>query len=158
MKFYRIRKTVKNAWDNNFELLKTDREKYFQDIKDFLSKSRRKPYHFFRWHVSGDIMDQDYLENMKGIAKEYPDMNFLAFTKRYDLDFSDLPKNLAVVFSAWPDWPLPEHSLPVAWMQDGTETRYDEDKTLECPGNCETCGMCWSLKKIDRDVIFHKHN
>jgi len=28
---------------------------------------------------------------------------------------------------------------------------------VECPGNCDTCGMCWNLKQLNIDTYFNKH-
>ena len=50
---------------------------------------------------------------------------------------------------------LPKTTLPLAYMQDGTEKRVTN--ALECPGNCETCGMCWNLKSLNKNVVFKKH-
>ena len=37
----------------------------------------------------------------------------------------------------------------------GTETRIPEG-SLECPGDCNHCGMCWALPEIGKDTYFHK--
>ena len=74
----------------------------------------------------------------------------------YNLNFADLPDNLTIVLSAWLDMSyINPFGLPIAFMQDGTETRISD--ALECPGNCETCGICWALKSIKKNVVFHKH-
>jgi hypothetical protein len=116
----------------------------------------------FRWHVAGDILSNDYLRGMCQIAAANPGTHFLAFTKAFDIvnryaDRATIPDNLVIVFSAWPEMSfLNPHGHRVAWMQDGTETRVPED-AIECPGNCETCGMCYELERLGRDVVFHKH-
>jgi hypothetical protein len=157
------RPSVKKAWMENYKLATRNRVSYFNQIRQYLT---RKSPRFFRWHVSGDILDQQYLDIVVGIAKSFPKIKFLVFTKRYDLTFPDLPENLSIVFSMWPGWnPLESEStkwiksnllLPRAFMQDGTETRVPAS-ALECPGNCISCGMCWHLKNLGRDVVFHKH-
>jgi len=112
---------------------------------------------FFRWHVSGDCPDRLYAKMVVIIARNFPETKFLIFTKRYDWFKGRLPANLSVVFSCWPGLELPKsRSIPRAYMQDGTETRVNGSE-LECPGNCETCGMCWSLKKAGKNVVFEKH-
>jgi hypothetical protein len=90
------------------------------------------------------------------IAKAFPSIKFLAFTKKYDLDYSKIPNNLSIVLSAWPNWPLPKHG-PIAFMQDGTEDRYNDQDTLECQGCCEHCSLCWYLSQLNKNVVFHKH-
>jgi hypothetical protein len=123
--------------------------------------AKSKP-RLFRWHVAGDILSEEYLCEMCRIAAENPDTHFLAFSKSFDIingyeDHQALPGNLVIVFSAWPGMKFDNpHGHRVAWMQDGSETRMPAD-AITCPGNCETCGRCYQLPKLGRDVVFHKH-
>ncbi len=116
----------------------------------------------FRWHVAGDILSTDYLRGMRRIADANPQTHFLAFTKAFDIvncyeDREAVPGNLVIVFSAWPGMRFDNpHRHRVAWMQDGTETRVPQD-AIRCPGNCETCGLCYELPRLGRDVVFYKH-
>src|ERR1035437_875610 len=34
------------------------------------------------------------------------------------------------------------------------ETRVPAD-AIACPGNCESCGMCYELERLGHDVVFH---
>jgi hypothetical protein len=137
------------------DIAKNDLNKYFLDISQQIFHAKKSPK-FFRWHVSGDIISQEYLEGMKSIAAAFPGIKFLAFTKIYSLKFGKLPENLSIVLSAWPGLPMYNpYNLPVAYMQDGSEKRVKN--ALECPGGCDTCGMCWNLKKINKNVVFNKH-
>lgn len=155
MKPVRMYPKTRAAWAKNSNLAKTDRVEYFKAILAWITLNQPE---FFRWHVGGDILDQDYLEWMHIVARSSPSTKFLCFTKMYHLDFSRLPSNLVVVASMWPG--LKSHKniehLPKAWMQDGTETRVPED-AIPCPGLCEDCGMCWSLPRLGVDVVFKRH-
>lgn len=145
---------AKASWTRNLDLALTNREQYFGEIEDYLT--RRKP-RFFRWHIAGDILDQDYLDRMLDIARVYPETKFLAFTKKHYLNYALSIKNLNIIFSMWPDWGDTTQKMPRAWMRD--EKNLDEripKSSIECPGNCETCGMCWSLKS-NQNVVFNKH-
>ena len=132
---------------------------YFAQIAARVAKAKPR---LFRWHVAGDILSENYLRSMCRIADENPDTHFLAFTKAFDIvnhyeDLHRLPGNLAIIFSAWPGMTFANpHGHRVAWMQDGTETRVTAN-AIECSGNCETCGLCYELPKVGRDVVFHKH-
>jgi hypothetical protein len=151
------RKHTITAWTENLYLAQKDTPRYFREIEEYLTKPRpKKPIKFFRWHVAGDFLDQDYLDCVKILACLFPSIKFLAFTKRHDLNYSKLPPNLAVVFSMWPGWGSLKAKMPRAWMDDGTETRVPAD-AIQCPGGCESCGMCWSLKGLGKDVVFPKH-
>lgn len=153
LKSYRMYKEARNAWDNNLRLATEDRAQYFDDISAYIGK---KSPRFFRWHVAGDILDQPYCDSMVAIARDNPDVKFLCFTKMYDLDYSSLPENLSVIISAWPGKPFTnKYQLPIAYMQDGTEERVAD--ALECFGDCEHCGICFSLKSVQKNVVFHKH-
>lgn len=142
---------ARRAWDANLKAYREDHIAFFGAINAVITK--RKPA-IFRWHVAGDAPDQQYVNGMKAVALLNPGTRFLAFTKQFGLDWSDLPDNLTVVFSMWPGMPCPDTPAPHAWMQDGTEFRIPTDAT-ECPGNCEQCGLCWGLKA--GHVVFHKH-
>ena len=156
LKAYRMYPPTKKAWDHNLDLAKNHPKEYFQSIQEYVLKKNPK---FFRWHVSGDILDQRYLSGMIKIARDNPETTFLAFTKNFSLDYRRVPQNLSIVFSMWPKMRKPVHKKGVsgfAWMQDGTEKRVPEN-AVECPGDCEHCGMCFHIAKIGGNVVFHKH-
>jgi len=156
LKFYKMWPTVKKSWDDNFEMLKSNPDKYFDMINKYLNKKKPR---FFRWHVAGDIVSQDYFDCMKKLARRHPGTKFLAFTKSYHIRFSNIPSNLSIVISVWPGLPLPDkfrkNNLPLAYMQDGSETRVHN--AIECHGQCDNCGMCWNLKNTGKNVVFYKH-
>ena len=151
---WRMYPNVRKAWQDNLDVYKSDCYDYFEQIAVFVGKTNAK---FFRFHVAGDIPDVRYWRGIQEISAEIPEVNFLVFTKRFDLDFSlELP-NLSVVLSMWPGLENPTHlELPRAWCQDGTETRIPDD-ALECYGECENCGACWGLAKRGIDVVFPIH-
>jgi hypothetical protein len=99
---------------------------------------------------------------MCGIARQNPRTRFLAFTKAFKIvnvyeSRAALPSNLAVIFSTWAGMKIDNpHGHRIAWMQDGTEDRVPDD-AVECPGKCESCGICFRLPKLGRDVVFQKH-
>lgn len=121
------------------------------------------PTDYVRIHVSGDFISQAYLDRWIDIATDFPEMQFLAFTKRYTFDYNAAPNNLKIVFSAWPGLQLPE-VIPsaiagVAYMmdKDNPDNRIPEG-ALQCAGNCTDCRVCWQLDKIaSKSVYFHKH-
>lgn len=159
MKAYKLYPGTRAAWGENTALADCDPCEYFGQIKQFLFK--KKP-EFFRWHVAGDILNGKYLQDMIDIANLFRETKFLAFTKRLDLlwqgteAIKQLPANLTLIQSMWPGWGTPIDGYPVAWMQDGRETRIPSTAFV-CPGNCTACGqMCWSM--VDgTHVVFHKH-
>lgn len=159
LKAPRLYPATRAAWRRNEYLARNHPDSYFKQIAAQVTTAKPR---LFRWHVAGDILSGDYLRGMCRIAVANPHTHFLAFTKNFDVvnQFEDreaVPANLVIVFSAWPEMSFSNpHRHRVAWMQDGTETRVPED-AIECPGNCESCGMCYELDRLGRDVVFHKH-
>jgi hypothetical protein len=157
LKAWRQYPEVRKSWQGNSRTARTNPTMFFAAVREYLA---RKAPRFFRWHVAGDFLDQAYADEVASIAREFPTVKFLAFTKRHDLDFRFTPGNLVVVFSFWPGWgdikAARACGARIAWMQDGTEDRVPSN-AMECPGNCESCGLCWNLPSLERDVVFHKH-
>ena len=154
------RESIKEAWKRNLKILKADRDSYFQQVKAAAITQL-----YFRWHVSGDIVDQDYLHRMCKVARECKYTRFLAFTKNYEdvnayLDTHKKPRNLQIVFSIpFNGAPVPNpHNLPTAVViLKGQKAR---DNWKICGGNCAQCNCrgigCWELKKGET-VAFPEH-
>lgn len=157
LKAYRMYKETREAWDHNLAQATHDPQAYFKEIHLALNKYTKD---FFRWHVAGDIINPRYFKGMIQVARDFPEIKFLVFTKQYQIvnhSRMKIPGNLTIVFSAWPGMPIVNpKGYPVAFMQDGNETRVTPG-AIECPGLCEDCGACWSLPSLKKDVVFHKH-
>ena len=157
------RPNVQTAWNENYLLYITEPEKYFNDISKAVKTQR-----FFRWHVSGDIVDNAYLVGMIRVASENPKCAFLAFTKAYEIVNNALnagfviPDNLHLLFSAAPgnDMPNP-YKLPECHInfEDPTQNTYKGGAEYEyhCTGNCTECAVsgcgCFFLKNGDVTII-----
>lgn len=153
--------TTLKAWTENTVLA-------FHDLKSLESRlmeyfaSHRIMIKLFRIHSAGDFFSRKYARMWYRIAKKFPDVRFLAFTKQWDV-VRDVPfyelSNFSLVLSGWTGIEIPEDLRKLyrcAWCEDGIETRIPEDAML-CPGNCESCGMCWYLNELNRDTKFIKH-
>ena len=161
-KIERLRKTVRDAYQHNYEVLHNDPETYWREVRAQLMLSR-----FFRFHVSGDIPDADYLDRMVEASRENPHCEVLCFTKRYNLvnDFirsgGKIPKNLHIVFSAWAGLPMVNpFAFPEAHVRYRNGTTTAKDSAKECGGNCSECAKtgegCWTLKTGEQ-VVFKEH-
>ena len=152
--------SCKEAWDRNLDILNRDRDSYFEQIKSVAFAQR-----FFRWHVSGDIIDIDYLDRMVKLARELKHTEFLAFTKNYEavneyFESHKKPANLHLIMS------LPftgatienPHNLPTAAVV--LKGQEPEDDWKVCGGNCFECACrgvgCWQLKKGET-VAMNEH-
>ena len=159
-KLARIYKTVREAWDRNLTILKEDRDSYFIQVKAAAMVTR-----FFRWHVSGDIVDIDYLDRMVRIARELKGTQFLCFTKNYE-DVNEYfqshkkPANLHLILSLPFDGAMIDnpHNLPTAAVILKGSTPDPSYKV--CGGNCTECACrgvgCWQLKKGET-IAFKEH-
>jgi hypothetical protein len=151
---YNLYPSVRLLWDKNLYILRQG------GVDEFFNRlySEFKPCKFFRIHVGGDFFSQEYLDGWKQFARKHPETIFLAFTKAHALNYSNLPSNLKIVFSMWPGFGDTKKQRPRAWMRDSNnlDNRIPMD-AIECPGSCDTCGMCWQLDKLGKDVVFDKH-
>ena len=142
--------TVLPARVRNTLLAMYRRDYYFNEIDKAMT--RRRTNKFFRWHVSGDILDFDYFVHMVENAKRHPDFKIWTYTKHYTIVnlYCDkfgkdaIPKNLSIMFSEWDGMPMDNpYNFPVfaCRLKDGNKNRSDESfKTMyKCPGNCDIC-------------------
>ena len=113
----------------------------------------RRP--FFRIHESGDFYSQEYLDKWIEIARMCQNVKFLAFTKSFALDFSNIPANMQIVWSIMPDTDMT--TVPSGPRAYAGACQGMPENVLECPGTCNECGMCWQLGKFGLDVHFEIH-
>ena len=162
-KMCKLRPSVKDSYYNNLDILMNDKELFWREVEGSLKLTT-----YFRFFVSGDIYDKDFLENMVLCARKNKHCNILCFTKKYSLvneylEHHRLPKNLNIVFSAWKGLEMPNpFNLPTAEVmyKDGTSTAEEGKKYIYCSGNCSECisekRSCWNLRKGE-GVIFAEH-
>lgn len=153
--------TTRKAWGDNTEGVKNNLIDFISDMNDYFSKLTAP--RFFRIHSSGDFMSVEYAKAWYQIAKNNPGTKFLAFTKQFDIirqvPFYEL-NNFSLVLSSWNGRDIPadlELLYTVAYCDDGIITIDSKKPLIECPGNCDTCGVCWSLAKQNMNVCFYKH-
>lgn len=151
-------KTVASAYDRNLEILNNNPDTYWLQVKAAAITTR-----FFRYHVSGDIPNGQYLEMMIKTAYNLPNTVFLAFTKQYNIvnDYLNgggtIPSNLKILFSNWGDWKCENpHGLPTCEIiLKGTEPA---PNWKICGGNCTECACagigCWELKNGETIAIY----
>lgn len=101
-KIERIRPNVAKSYRENLEVLNADPELYWRIVDGAMKLSN-----YFRFHVSGDIPDDNYFANMIKLSEENQHCQVLCFTKKYDIVNKYLesggliPNNLKIIFSAW---------------------------------------------------------
>lgn len=154
---------VKKCYDENYDIYLTDRKFYFQNIIDqFNSKHIRD---LFRFQVSGDMPDLDYLIGMIKFAETFPLTKIMAYTKQFDIlrqvRSNHIPKNLSICLSLWPNGKedlsgLSKAVYPRVYMKDlcGVETRIPRT-AKECSGFCKDCQECYSQGR--KSVYIYEH-
>lgn len=118
---------------------------------------------FFRYFVSGDFPDDNFLAMTIRIAKKVTNVRFLAFSKQDGivnkyLARHKLPENLCIVLSQWRgDFvPANPHNLPTSNVY-GRKEQAPSDGGFICPGKCPECGFrCWSMQAGEK-VWFKEH-
>ena len=145
-----LRPSVAKAYAKNTAIAKLAPHAYFKAAKLAMMRSR-----YFRFHVSGDIPNAEYLHNIVKACKLCPACEVLMFTKRYELvnayirNHGSIPGNLHCLYSGWTNLrPVNPDHLP-----ETTVYAKDEDIRPEwtlCGGNCLDCavhdGGCWNAK------------
>ena len=151
-------KNVSAAYARNLEIWNANPALYWYQVKGAAAMAR-----YFRFHVSGDIPNILYLENMVKTAEELPGTTFLAFTKQYPIvnaylaNGGAIPSNLIIIFSNWGAWKCENpYNLPVCEViLKGSEP---SESWKICGGNCTDCACsgvgCWELKKGDTIAIY----
>lgn len=160
-KISRLRRTVANAYQRNLDILKNEPEKFWREVDGALKMATH-----FRFGVSGDIVNMNYLEHMVDLSLKNKHCEILCFTKQYEivneyLREHELPSNLHLIFSAWKGLEMNNpFNLPEAHVlfRDGTTTAKDGAKF--CSLNCYSCAIdnrnCWSLKNGE-SILFREH-
>lgn len=163
-KIARLRTSVREAYQNNLDILNEDWGEYWRQVNFAVSMTR-----FFRFHVAGDIPNAAYFKEMVITARNNPHTEILAFTKQYDIVnnyidiFGDLPKNLHLIFSRWDSaWNVHihnPHDLPMSAVIFKNVTNQPDYEKI-CGGNCTECACrgvgCWELKKGET-IAFYEH-
>ena len=154
---YRQYPDCRAAWDENFLWVILNLPKWETLMVKWLSVFRPDK---FRIHVAGDFCTLEYALAWKRIILAFPETRFFGFTKQWDIvrqaKFYECP-NFKLRLSAWTGVNLPLDLMlryPVAWVDDGIETRIPAD-TFVCPGNCDVCN--YYCANSDGATVFHKH-
>lgn len=155
---------VQGAYYRNLRLYNENPEEFFEQLYYKIKFSGLPAVRFFD---SGDYPDMEFLERSIELAKKFPSVGFMAYTKKYDLvnkylDTHELPDNYNIWFSAWDIlWSVPNpHNLPVAYVRfkDIRLTPEIPKNAFHCPGRattCSACKICWN-KNVNA-VYFDEH-
>lgn len=155
--------SVLGTYLKNLRIYNENPTDFFTQIEFFLERSG---YRYMRWFDSGDMPDADFFVGMIKIAKHFPKVKFMAFTKKYEIvnnyiaNGGVIPTNLTIIFSAWnKSWKFDNpYNFPVAYVDfknSNLNPEFPAD-VKECDGHCSTCYKCWHLQEGE-SVVFHQH-
>ena len=156
------------AYVRNLMIYNNDPKDFWEQVK---FKIKHNPLPLFRWFDAGDILDYEFFCEMVCLAKEFPNIRFMSFTKKYDIvnewlaTNGDLPNNLNIIFSAWHiGWKVNNpFDMPVAYVdfKDQTLNPQFPKGITGCPNQsdktitCSMCQKCWN--KNVKSVVFKQH-
>lgn len=159
MKAYRMYPAVRKAWNENTEIAETDIQELRLQLLAFFKKYKGD---FFRIHQAGDFIGTDYFEMWLEIAQLFPHIQFLAYTKAFDIirfvSPQEVPRNLQIILSHWTGVSIPynlDSYYRVAWLATSLSDSTNYDGYV-CPGDCTKCKECYT-NSLDTDIIFIKH-
>ena len=157
---------VQGAYYRNLRLYNNSADDFFEQLYYKVKFSGLPMVRFFD---SGDFPDMEFLVRSVEFVKRFPNVKFMAYTKKYDLinEYLDkggeLPDNYNIFFSAWDRlWMVPNpHNLPIAYVKfkDARMTPDIPKYAFHCPGRestCSACMVCWN-KRV-KAVYFDEHN
>lgn len=169
------RDTVRAAYERNLDIYRNNPDSYWLQLRAHCSMVSA-----FRFHVSGDIPDREYLDSMIKLARDCKNCLFLVFTKRAEWvndkistlkkQKKALPKNLHIILSNWGSWTLENpYGLPVTSViprhtSPAEIQRLVSDGSTICPSkhgewgcaDCFRAGInCWA--KSTKQILFPEH-
>ncbi len=152
-KLANLRATVLKSYAVNTVLATKKPDVYWQAVDDACWQVR-----YFRFHVGGDIPNEDYLLHMIECARRHPETQMLAFTKRYELinhyiaAHGMLPTNLHILFSGWTNL-TPDNPYRIAETNVIPHGGSPKEHWTLCGGNCFNCAKagagCWTATSGD---------
>lgn len=111
-----------------------------------------------RFHESGDVYDQTYLDKLYMVCRICKGVEFLMYTKSWHLDWSNRPNNLKVYWSMDKTSPRVAPPGPTAYLLTkgesppaGAATCVTAKEKHYCGTECVTC---WNGTQ---DVYFNQH-
>ena len=149
----------------NFEGSKLD--SFVNDISNQITDNLNS-IKFVRIHGSGEFYNVEYFSKWVSIALKFPKINFIAYTKNFDIDGSNLPSNMIIRESITG---LKERNKSIVGKtfvimdkslrdQDNHLKEYTNElgyKGYICNSECKKCSFCYDVENRDKTVFMIKH-
>lgn len=150
------------AYNDNTILARYSVDTFFTELQQFID---RNIVAVIRYHASGEIPSYEYLQHMRQIAIDNPDVKFYTYTKRYEWIEQNIkedgmfPSNLVVNVSIWNNNYENPYNLPEFIYDDRNETKlphcpaYD-NKGRETGITCASCKICFKAKCGSKIAVY----
>lgn len=156
------RKSVRDAYARNLQIYTENPRAFWIQVESAIACSR-----FFRFHVSGDIVNADYFKELCDVCARQCHCKVMLFTKKYSIvnDYiaagGVIPQNVSIIFSHWIGYKMENpYNLPVAYVRFKDGTTCAPGDAVACTGDCTQCALCgrgcWTLKN-GQSVVFDEH-
>lgn len=129
-------------------------------VAEFVAEVKARKLTMVRFHESGDVYNQDYLNKIFAIATSLPEVKFLLYSKSFHLDWSGMPANISRYWSVdktTPTQPPAGNRAYLLTREEGKELPFLA-KTCAHKSKAHYCGteclICWEGKS---EVYFPQH-
>ena len=156
---------VAGAYARNLRIYNENPAEFWRQVKAYILLF---DIHVLRLFDAGDIPDGHFLEGLRDIAEQFPNVIFYGYTKQFEIINDDitrngkLPANIRFWLSAWDkDFIIDNpHNLPVAYVDFTDKSKNPElpENAFTCAGAVVTCTLCKACFNGKHNaVIFHQH-
>lgn len=157
--FYKLYPAVELALEKRYNKMSGEQ---WVDGMTYLVSNKEKSG-FFRWFDSGDLQDEEMLNNIVKVCLSTPNVKHWLPTKEYKIvsDYLNsgktFPSNLIVRLSAYMLEGLPPTNLAekLGVLTSGVSKLNYTCKAPQQKNKCEDCRLCWD--KSVKNVIYHAH-
>lgn len=145
---------------HNYDMTLLD--SFVPDMIELISKELTKAKKvgkkiLFRWHESGDVYSQEYMNKIVYIARafEFANIVFQLYTKSIDFVPYKRPINLHVTFSLWDDTASADYhkALTLHTQVYYAVPVFDSSIPLAIRCRCTDCGTCQKCYNDQHDTI-----
>lgn len=162
----RLYPAVMACRENN--LRASQEENFIEDMRNMISAEITKRSYIgktilFRVHESGDFYSVDYCKKWLEIARLFPAIKFLAYTK--SLEFFHnlvLPNNFTLRASIWADTAqdqlieIDAKNYPTYGAVNKAEfEKIPAKNKCDCGVGCGNCGKCWNKSTVNIITQIH---
>lgn len=160
----RFHNTCVKAYAENTILARFDCDRLFSEIQKAIDSTFVS---VFRFHVSGEIISENYLNHIIDLASANPTVRFYTYTKRIDMVNKTsanrrFPENLVILFSEFNNEINNPFDFPVFAYDDQTTNKYND--VFHCPAvdknghetgiTCSACKRCMFAKTGEKIAVY----